>query len=109
MGILTTLQEVLADQQITSQEVVLVVLGAFMAFNVWATANLPQYTRMKTYVAAAITVLGALYTFIIGGVSTTEAINLVVLFLSAIGVAITPQPVTRTINGKTVLPDGSVA
>lgn len=104
MVVFTTLQEALTDNHIDSQEWVLVGLGILMAFNVWATANLPQYTSMKTYVAAAIVVTGALHTFIVGGVSMQEAINMVILFLSAVGVAITPQPVTTVQNGRTIVP-----
>lgn len=106
MAILTTVQEAFADSQITAQEWVQVVLQALMAFNVWATANLPQYTRMKTYVAAAIAIVSALYTFIIGGISTQEIINLVITGLTALGVAATPQPITTVIEGRTVPADG---
>lgn len=108
MAVFTTVQDALTDNHIDSQEWVLVGLGALMAFNVWATANLPQYTKMKTYVSAAIVVLGALHTFIVGGVSTPEAINMVVLFLAAVGVAVTPQPITTVINGTTVPANGEV-
>lgn len=108
MAVFTTLQEALTDNRIDSQEWVLVGLGILMAFNVWATANLPQYERMKTYVAAAIVVAGALHTFIVGGVSTQEAINMIILFLSGIGVAVTPQPVTTVINGTTVPANGEI-
>lgn len=105
MAILTTVQEAMTDSKIDSQEWVLVGLGALMAFNVWATANLPQYESMKTWVAAVLVVGGALHTFIIGGISTQEAINMVILFLSAVGVAVTPQPVTTVRNGTTVTPN----
>lgn len=108
MAVFTTVQDALTDNHIDSQEWVLVGLGALMAFNVWATANLPQYTKMKTYVSAVIVVAGALHTFIVGGVSTQEAINMVVLFLAAVGVAVTPQPITTVINGTTVPADGEV-
>jgi uncharacterized membrane protein len=106
MAVLTVIQEASADNSITAQEWVQVILGALMAFNVWATANLPQYTKMKTWVAAAIVVVGALYTYIVGGVSTAEIINMIVLFLAAVGVAFTPQPITTVINGRTVPADG---
>lgn len=106
MAIFTTLQEALTDNHIDSQEWVLVALGVLMAFNVWATANLPQYTSMKTYVAAAIVVAGALHTFIVGGVSMQETINLIILALSALGVGVTSQPVTTVINGTTVPANG---
>lgn len=104
MAVFTTVQEALTDNRIDSQEWVLVVLGGLMAFNVWATANLPQYGSMKTYVAAVIAILGGLYTFIVGGVSMQEAINLVILGLSALGVAAVRQPVTTVENGRTITP-----
>lgn len=100
MAVLTVFQEASQDNHITAQEWVQVALGALMAFNVWATANLPGYERMKTYVSAAIVVVGALYTYIVGGVSTGEIINMAVLLLAALGVAVTRQPVTTVINGQ---------
>lgn len=104
MAILTTVQEALRDNQIGAQEWVLVVLQALMAFNVWATANLPQYERMKTWVSVAITVTGGLHVFILGGVDIHELVNLGIMALSALGVASTSQPLTRVINGTTVPP-----
>lgn len=102
MAVLTTIQDSLTDQRISSQEWVLVLLGALMAFNVWATANLPQYTHMKTYVSAAIVVVGVLQTAIVGGVDMAEVINMIVLGLAALGVAITRQPITTVRDGQTV-------
>lgn len=104
MAVLTTVQESMADDRIDAQEWVQVVLQALMAFNVWATANLPQYGKMKTYVAATIAVVSLLVSYIVGGISTQEWINLAITFISALGVAFTPQPVTTVRNGTTVLP-----
>lgn len=104
MTILTTVKEASSDSHIDAQEWVQVALQAIMAFNVWATANLPQYTKMKTYVAAVIAVVSLLYTVIIGGVSTQEIINLIITGLAALGVAATPQPVTTVIEGRTLTP-----
>lgn len=109
MAIFTTFQDAMTDNRIDAQEWVLVGLGAIMAFNVWATANLPQYTKMKTWVSAVIVVAGALHTFIVGGVSMQEAVNMAILFLSAVGVAVQPQPVTTVQNGITVLPQDRAA
>lgn len=109
MSVFTTIQQAMSDNHIDSQEWVLVGLGVLMAFNVWATANLPQYTHMKAYVAAAIVVAGALHTFIVGGVSMQEVVNMVILALSAVGVAVTPQPVTTVVAGKTVVPTDPIA
>lgn len=103
MAILTTVQASIADgSRIDAQEWVQVALGALMAFNVWATANLPGYESMKTYVAAAIAVVTALYTFVIGGVDMPEIINLIVIGLMALGVPMLRQPVTTVIDGRTV-------
>jgi hypothetical protein len=104
MSVLTTVQEAMADRTISAQEWVLVGLQAIMAFNVWATANLPGYERMKTYVAAVIVVAGFMHTAIIGGFDTPEIINMVILGLSALGVAITPQSVTTVIDGQVIQP-----
>ena len=108
MAVLTTIQQVNADNVITASEWVMVVLQALMAFNVWATANLPQYEKMKTYVAAAIVVVQLAVGFITDGFSTNEIVNLIVAALAALGVALTPQPVTTVINGTTVPANGEV-
>ena len=108
MAVLTTVQQVNADNVITASEWVMVGLQALMAFNVWATANLPQYEKMKTYVAAAIVVLQLLVASITGGLTTNEIINLVIAFVAALGVAFTPQPITTVINGETVPANGEV-
>lgn len=109
MAILTTVQAATADgSRIDEQEWVQVGIQAVMAFNVWATANLPQYTKMKTWVAVALAVLQALYTFVIGGVDNAEIINLVITALAAAGVAFTRQPITTVINGTTVPANGEV-
>jgi hypothetical protein len=108
MAVLTTIQQVNDDNHITASEWVMVGLQALMAFNVWATANLPQYERMKTYVAAAIVALQLLVTLIDGGLTTNEVINLVITFIAALGVAFTPQPITTVINGTTVPANGEV-
>jgi hypothetical protein len=108
MAVLTTIQDALTDQRIDSQEWVLVGLSVLMAFNVWATANLPQYQSMKSYVAAAIAVSGALHGFIVGGVDTPEIINMIILGLSALGVMAVRQPVTTVIQGRTVTPADGV-
>lgn len=107
MAILTTVQAATADgSTIDEQEWVQVGIQAVMAFNVWATANLPQYTRMKTWVAVVLAVLQALYTLVVGGVDTPELINLAITALAAAGVVFTRQPITTVIEGVTVRADG---
>ena len=45
---------------------------------------------------------------IVGGVSTQEWVNLIVLALAALGVAVTPQPITTVVNGTTVPANGEI-
>jgi hypothetical protein len=104
MAVFTVFQEAMVDNHISAQEWVQVILGVLMAFNVWATANLPGYGSLKTYVAAAIAVATGLYTFIVGGVSMGEYINLGIILLMALGVALPKQPATTIINGEVVAP-----
>lgn len=105
MAIFTTVQESMTDNHIDSQEWVQVAIQATMVAHVWATANLPQYTKMKFLVAGVIAVLQALYTFVVGGVDTPEIINMIITFLAALGVAFVKQPLTKVINGQTVPPN----
>lgn len=105
MTILTTVQEAMGDQHITAQEWVQVGLQALMAFNVWATANLPGWSWLKTSVAFGIAVLSLLYTTLASGTVDGEAIvNLLITALAAVGVAITRQPMTITREGRTIQP-----
>lgn len=108
MAVLTTVQQVNADNHISASEWVMVGVQAVMALNVYLTANLPGYERMKTYVAAVITALQLLVTVIDGGITTTELISLVVTLLAALGVVFTPQALTTVRNGQTVTPSQRV-
>lgn len=105
MAILTTIQQVNVDDHVTASEWVMVGLQAVMAINVYLTANLPQYSKMKTYVAAVIVVMQLLVTLIDGGLTINEIVNLIIAFVAALGVAFTPQPVTKVIDGVTVPPN----
>src|ERR1044072_2497553 len=108
MAVLTTIQQVNADNVITASEWGGGALQALMAFNVWATANLPQYASMKSYVAAAIAMVSLLVSLITGGLTTNEIVNLIITGLAALGVIFTPQPITTVINGTTVPANGEV-
>jgi hypothetical protein len=106
MAIVTTIQQVNADNHVSPSEWVMVGVQAVMAVNVYLTANLPQYTKMKTYVAAVIVVLQLLVASVAGGLTTNEIINLIIAFIAALGVHFTPQPLTTVVNGTTVTPTG---
>lgn len=104
MTILTGIQEATRDKTIGPEEWVQVILQVVMVINVWATANLPGYTKMKTLVSAVIAVLSLLVSAIIGGIDSQEWINLAITFVAALGVAFTPQPTTKVVNGRVVQP-----
>lgn len=107
MAILTTVQAATADgSTIDSQEWVQVAIQAVMVANVWATANLPQYGKMKTVVAVVLAVLQVFYTYVVGGVDTPEIVNMIITALAAAGVAFTPQKLTTVVDGKTIPPTG---
>lgn len=105
MAVLMTVQDSLTDAHISGQEWVMVAIQGSMALHVYLTANLPQYEKMKTYAAGGIAVLQTLYVVIVGGLDSTEIINLVITYLAAIGVTVTRQAVTTVINGKTIPPE----
>lgn len=107
MAILTTIQQVNTDNHISASEWVMVGVQAVMALNVFLTANLPQYDKMKTYVSASIVALQLLVTLIDGGLTTNEIVNLIITFVAALGVHFTPQALTTVINGTTVPPNAT--
>jgi len=103
MAVMTTIVNALnGDSIIDSQESVQIAIQGVAAVNIYLTANLPGYENAKKYVMAVILVLQALYTFVIGGVDTTEWINLAITFLSALGVTFVPQPMTNVVRGEVV-------
>lgn len=102
MAVLTTIVNALGnDKIIDSQEMVQIAIQGVAAINIYLTANLPGYESAKKYVMAVILVLQALYTFVIGGVDTTEWINLAITALTALGVVLVPQPLTNVVQGQT--------
>lgn len=102
MAGLATYREVSAEG-ITPSEWVTVVIALFTTFTVWATANITGFAKAKTLVAAAGLVLNALVSAIVGGITTDEAMMLVIMFLGALGVAGAPAPkqvVDSTVTAK---------
>lgn len=100
MSLLTGLQDVMTDQKISAQEYIQIVIQLVMVLNVYLAANLPGYERAKFYVAAVIAGLQAAYTLIPGGFDTPEIINMAITILAALGVAVVPKPMTRTMDGS---------
>lgn len=89
---------------VTPSEWVTVTIAVFGAVNVWAAANVPAFSKAKTFVAALFVVLSVLQTSITGGISSDEWVLLILQFLGAIGVAAAPSLSTldiRAMGGST--------
>jgi hypothetical protein len=101
MTVLLGIQTATSDGTVTDgQEWIQISIGAVTAFGVWAAANLPGATWIKTAVASVLAALSILVTAIIGGVNTGEIVNMVIAVLVALGVMVTTSPVTTVINGQ---------
>lgn len=101
MTALLGIQTATSDGTVTDgQEWIQIAIGAVTAFGVWAAANLPGATWIKTAVASVLAALSILVTAIIGGVNTGEFVNMSIAILVALGVAVTTSPVTTVINGR---------
>lgn len=109
MAVLMTVQESMSDHTISAQEWVMVGIQATMVAHVYLTANLPQYEKMKTWVAGVVAVLQTLYVVIVAGLDTPEIIGLIITYLAAVGVSFTRQPVTYVVEGRTVPPNQPTA
>jgi hypothetical protein len=90
MAGLATYRAAAADGM-TPSEWVTVVIALFTTVNVWATANIPQWSSAKTFVAALGLVLNLLVSAIVGGISSDEWMLLAIQFLGALGVVGAPS------------------
>jgi len=94
-----------ASNGITLSEWVTVVIAVFGAVNVWATANVPAFSKAKTVVAALFVVLNLLVGFLTDGRLTgDETTFLIIQALATLGVAAAPAVSTldtRAMGGST--------
>jgi hypothetical protein len=81
------------DNFITPQEWVNVAILAVGAASVFAAPNVPGATYTKTILAVLAAVLTVLASVIVGGVGTTELIQMVLAGLAAVGVFAVPNKV----------------
>lgn len=88
---------------VTASEWVTVVIQVFTLVVIWAAANVPGFDKAKAWVAAIMLVLNLLVSSIVGGLTSMEVAQLVVAFLGAAGVFVTPGPV----NARRPLPSTS--
>lgn len=103
MAAIAAYRELSADGM-TPSEWVTVLIALFSAITVWAAANVPSFSRAKTFVAAVGLVLNLLVSVIVGGITTDEWILLAVNFLGALGVAVAPAVSTLTNNPASAAP-----
>ncbi len=82
------------DDLVTAQESVQIVIQGVSVLIVWLAANLSTWPRVKPLAMATMAVLNLLVTVIDGGVTFLEGMNLAIAFLTAVGVYVTPGPVT---------------
>lgn len=82
------------DDLITPDEWITIIIQATSVIIVWLSANLSSWPKVKFIAMGVMAILNGLVTVIDGGLTTLEVANLAVAFLSAVGVGITPGPVT---------------
>jgi hypothetical protein len=92
MAGLTVVRNAMADQYVSAEEWVLVVIAIAGAFQVWGGANIPGFAKAKTFFAVLTGVLALLVTLISGGLTVDEIILLVLEAGGILGVLAGPQP-----------------
>lgn len=105
MAVLAAWREA-ADGGITASEVVLVVIAGFNVATVWGAANIPQWSKAKTFMAGVGVVLNTLVALVVGGLTGDEVMLLIIHFLGALGVAAAPA-VSTTGTAYGTPPPGS--
>lgn len=92
--------QAVADNGVTLAEWVTVSIAVFGAINVWATANVPAFSKAKLVVAALFVALNLLVGFLTDGHLTgNELVLLVIQILATLGVAGAPAISTLSVAG----------
>lgn len=86
-----------ADAHVGADEWVLMVTQLAMIVAVWGAANVPGWEKGKTVQAAILAVLALLASMITGGLTVDEIVQLIITGLSALGVALPSQPLSRPV------------
>ena len=101
LAVIFVVQEATSDGSVINpSEWVLVGIAAFGVFQVWGAANIPGFDKAKNLMSAAAAVLGLLVTVITGGIQGQEWMALIVLFLTTLGVVVSPAK-KATVAGST--------
>ena len=87
---LTGVASALTDNAFTAPEGVQVAIAVTTAAGVWLVPTLPQHPGIKTALAALLAVLNLAVTFIDGGITGAEGVNLGLAALGVLGVGVAP-------------------
>jgi hypothetical protein len=88
---LTVLASALTDGHVDPGEGIQIAIQLATAAGVWLVPNLPSATSIKTGLAAMLAVLNLAATFITGGLTSAEVINLVIAGLGVLAIAQAPS------------------
>lgn len=86
----TALLAFLDDNTLSMEEWVLVVIAFFTAIMTYVVPVTPEWPWMKTVVGAMLVGLGVLVNVIIGGISQSDILEIIVAVLGAIGIGAAP-------------------
>lgn len=87
----TVLVSSLSDGHVSAAEWVQVAISAATAAGVWTAANVPSLTWAKAAIAAVLAGLNLLVTYLVGGVTVVEWINIGLAVAGALGVYAIPN------------------
>lgn len=101
MAGLTVVRSAMADQHVSAEEWILVILGGAGALQVWGAANIPGFAKAKTFFAVLTGVLALTVSLMTNAPTGNELFlkltldELILLVLEAgaiLGVVVGPQP-----------------
>lgn len=104
LSVILVVQEATRDGSVVNaSEWVLAAIAVFGAFQVWAAANIPNFNKAKNLMSATAAVLALLVSVITGGISSHELMELIVIFLTTLGVVAAPavsDPPRKVVGGQ---------
>jgi hypothetical protein len=101
LAVAFVVQEATSDGSvINASEWVLVAIAAVGAVDVWGTANITGFDKAKTLISALMAALGLLVSLITDGIQGQEWLGLIILFVTTLGVSVSPAEKHRVINGE---------
>jgi hypothetical protein len=100
LAVAFVVQEATSDGSvIDASEWVLVAIAAVGAVDVWGTANITGFEKGKTLISALMAALGLLVSLITDGIQGQEWLGLIILFVTTLGVSVSPAEKHRVIDG----------